>query len=233
MRRIALLLIVASSLSAGVCPADILNDGGFETSAAWAGFPTGGTLTANAANESQWWFGGSDGTWLRRNKAGYAPEGSWCAGATDMSGPPGALLQFVPLADEIKATLSFQYLLWRGEWGDTTAHYAVYGWHEGDTIDLSVSGPGSGTEILSGDLTTPAYYGAGNPQDYFSTQSDLGDIDTEEEFDYIGVWIQYSVQGGSFYVDDVHLNLTPVPEPATLSLLGVGALAILLRRRVR
>lgn len=230
MMRATGLLLVISALS-GICLADSLNDGDFETAAAWAGAT--GSLTANAANASQWWYGSGTNVWIRQGKPGYAPMGQYCAGVMDGMGPSVGLLQFVPLNEEIKVTVDFLYLLWRGDFGETSARYGVYVWKEGDLIDLSETGPGpAATEILSGTLVPPpSYGGAGNPKDYFAAWSHEAPLVNSSQYDYIGFWIQYEIWGGSFYVDDVKLNLTPVPEPATLGLLAAGTVAIFFRRR--
>ncbi len=38
---------------------------------------------------------------------------------------------------------------------------------------------------------------------------------------------------GRFDIDDISVDATPIPEHATMSLLGLGALAMVLRRKIR
>ena len=51
---------------------------------------------------------------------------------------------------------------------------------------------------------------------------------------FFDVFTELSVDGGSTWIPSAsssHVNLTPTPEPATLSFMGLGALALLARRR--
>lgn len=229
MRTLVLLTITAALISANVSSAATLTDGNFETITAWAGSTA--TLTVNDTNASKWWYGTGTISWIRQNKADYAPLNDYCAGIADTYGTSCGLVQFVPITDETTINLSFQYLLWYGDMEPTTLDYAIVGWHKDSVINLSVNGLNGITTILNGTLTTPEYYGQGKePRTFFESFGTSGTINPTD-YDYIGIWFRYTSDGGSFYVDDVNLNITPVPEPATIALLGLGGLIIVLRRR--
>lgn len=228
MRKLTLLTLATTFFGVNVCSAVSLNDGDFETLEAWSGSTS--VVTVNAASASKWWFGDEPLGWIRQGDPKYAPVNQFCAGVVDGYGRSGGLVQFVPVTDETSFTLSFRYLLWFGDMEPTTVDYAVVGWHADDVIDLSTNGLDATPKILSGALSSPEYYGQGDPAPYFTLFSASHSIDATE-YDYIGVWFRYTIDGGSFYVDDVKMNLTPVPEPATLGLLGLGGMAFLLRNR--
>ncbi len=222
MQRLALpLLSVLVSTALLIAPpsfgATTLIDGGFETTAAWAG--PASDVTASAADAGVWWTG--------------PDTGEYCAGDADgyYSGAfSGGLLQFVAVNGMHSVSLSFDYLLWRGEYGSTKMHYAVYGWEESDSIDLTAAGPGADATAIIGPtlLTSPVYSGAAPPKSHYTSASDTGAF-APGAFDYVGVWIDYRLLGGSFYIDNVQMEL--LPEPATLSLLGLGGIVLLRRRR--
>jgi hypothetical protein len=236
MRRFIMLMLVVPALTVVNAYASIsLTAPGFEESAAWGGQQS--EIVANAAYTNTWWYGEGDvdpvdgpNLWILKNTPGYAAEGNNCAGVMDGEGLSGGLMQIVPISDETQLSISFQYLLWFGDYAASTGSYAVYGFKEDDIIDLGISGPGIGKEILSGDLDGDVYYGFGPPMDNYNTTADSIDIE-QGEYQYIGVWFQYEIFGGSFYVDNVQLNITPAPEPGTLGLLGLGSGVLVLHRR--
>lgn len=230
MQRLTWLLLAAIlfvAVASETRAADALTDGGFEMSTAWS--PPSPAVTVNAINASQWWIGPETDTWARIDTAGYARTGNYCASDTDGFGGSGGLVQFVPVADAHIIDVSLEYVLWKGDHGETTATYTLYGWDAGDTITLDSSGPGpAATEIVSVDLVSPAFPGGADPKDVYNPSSCSGQI-LPNTYDYVGLWIEYEIWGGSFFVDNVSMNLSP--EPGTLAVLGAGALLLIRRRR--
>ncbi len=234
MRTLILLMTAVMLIGVNVCTAASLYDGDFEDDNSWAGTTPTGTLTADDSVAHLWWFGQDTNGWIHQEGGNYAASGNKCAGCLVGYGTSGGLMQLVPITNEINLSLSFQYLLWTGDRGNTTADYAIVGWNEGDVIDLGnldMTNPGNLDVILSGHLTTPTYPGDNNPGASYAPPYGTTTSITPDTYDYVGIWFQFKLNGGSFYVDDVNLNITPVPEPATIALLGLGGLIIVLRRR--
>jgi len=218
----------------GVCTAvadNALADGGFEDPASWQVYHD--SVTVQAANASKWWVGGDATGWTRPLASEYPfppLSGQACAGDNDGAGPSAGLVQFVPAGGtHTTVSVSFHYLLWAGA-DVTTFTYGVFGWNEGDVIDLGMAGPGLEANVLVGPTTLaqPEYYGDWPPADHYTLQTETATFGPGQ-YDYIGVWFQYELAGGSFYLDEATLATTP--EPTSLSLLGFAGLTLLRRRR--
>lgn len=227
MHRLTITLFCLGTVGLCAAGADtLLADGGFESASAWDAYHT--SVTASAGNAQQWWVGG-DSTGWQRPGAFYPRSGSYCAGDPDGVGDSAGLVQFVPTGGtHTSVTVRFHYLLWAGT-DVTRLTYGVFGWDEGDTIDLSPAGPGPDANVLVGptELTEPGYYGTWPPGDHYTEQLETASFG-QGQYDYVGVWFQYSLDGGGFYLDDATLTMTP--EPTSLTLLGLGGLALLRRR---
>jgi hypothetical protein len=211
--------------------ANVLTDGGFETSAAWAGNHS--SVSVSAANANRWWAGEPLDEWIRKTGSTYPHSGQYCAGDPDgVSVPSSALVQFVPVNGTHTINLQFYYLLWLGEWGDTSMTYAVYGWNEGDTIDLSASGPGGDATVILAPktLSTPQCPIYGIPSENYGLET-AGGTFLPDQFDYVGVWVQYELFGGSFYLDDVQMQLLPEPATGLMLLAGAAGLRMISRRK--
>jgi len=85
----------------------------------------------------------------------------------------------------------------------------------------------SGELDVSGTATTSAYTGTGHIFNWDIDASTFGGISGALEGSPLN--IQLVSEAGYIFVDDV--SLTAVPEPSTTALLGLGALALILRRR--
>ena len=231
MNRFALCSLVCGLVFAtctGASGGNALTDGGFEAPGSWNAYSA--TVQVNSSNSGSWWVGGDNSGWIRQGDPSYAYAGQYCAGDADGYGGSNGIVQFVPVDggnDEV--SVSFYHLLWYGE-GSTSMQYGVYGWNEGDTIDLGSGGPGADATVILGPktLNQPQYYGDGSPYDDYSLET-ASDTFTAGQFNYVGIWMQYELDGGSFYVDDVGVDLAP--EPATMLLLCGAAGPLLLKRR--
>jgi hypothetical protein len=105
----------------------------------------------------------------------------------------------------------------------------VLNWYVGstlvDTIDRGMTSGGTFGTGTGGDLGTI------NSGDVVSLRADLTGGTVRS-----GTVETYSNSGGSFYMNGpmtLDGTITAIPEPATMSLLGLGALAMVLRRKIR
>jgi hypothetical protein len=220
MAFVALLSVSAS--------AAVLHDGDFELLDQWQAYH--GSVSVDAAGVGAWWVGGDSTGWAAYG-GGVAPQGSTCVGDADGYGASCGLTQYAPVgSDWDRVSIDFDFLLWKGE-GSTRVTFGLFGWSEGDTIDLSSAGPGGdAVELLAlTTLSSPAYSGDNSPSDDFTHAHYEADL--SGGIDYVGVWIQYRLNGGSFYLDDVTMDATLIPEPTTIVIFACSAAAIGIRRR--
>lgn len=229
MYRMTLVLLLTGWV--GVCTAvagNALADGGFEDPASWQAYHHSVTVQPDTA--STWWVGGDTAGWGHQQSY-YPHTGLSCAGDNDGVGISAGLVQFVPAGGtHTSVSVGFHYLLWKGE-GESSLTYAVFGWDEGDVIDLSETGPGADGDLLVGPTTLdePVYrYDPWPPADGYQEQQETATFGPGQ-YDYIGVWFQYELDGSSFYLDDV--SVTTTPEPTSLALLGFAGIALLRRRK--
>jgi hypothetical protein len=132
----------------------------------------------------------------------------------------------------------------------------THAWSSSDTYTLSLSAHEAGWQVgsagdafsvqlreaVSGDLlwdsgdqnvdgtlvNTPPYEFTGTGH-LFEWTIDASAFTEGTEGQLLNIQLQSPNSGGSVYIDNVSLNL--VPEPSTTALLGLGGLALILRRR--
>jgi hypothetical protein len=87
------------------------------------------------------------------------------------------------------------------------------------TVTLVKNNDGTGSATVSG-------FGAGNTDSYTQNFATVGSVQ------YFQFGTDYDTAStGSAYIDDFQFAMTPVPEPASMAALGLGALALIRKRR--
>ena len=162
------------------------------------------TITASAGNA---------GLWQQAATWGYSALGGNPDGAmTGTSGGNDAMTQiFAMPADGTAMTFSFDFKTDSTMWVD--AFYMA----EGQSFDSSWNTPPdhTGFSELQLESTNGVWVNSG----LLSMTADAG-------YDYVGITLW---SGNNTFVDNV--SVTAVPEPATMSVLALGALGLLRRRR--
>ncbi len=120
-----------------------------------------------------------------------------------------------------------RYQGWSGSWGTMMANQYVSGL-AGDTVDFVFTGENL-TAMLQAWATAPVYdVGAGG----FTSRAQHTDVANEgiviRGFDDV---FFASAENATYATPQLIVDYTPVPEPATMSILGLGGLAALIRRK--
>lgn len=193
--------------------ANLLSNPGFETVV--PGYLDGNSnpsqVTVSSANA---------GVWVGRKRwmqldAGAAEGAYWAGNGANYNWMGQGMVQFVPNVPNADMTLQFVYK----QNGGTGLRYAVLGLNENDLVNLQV-GP-SATQIVAESENLAA---TGDAFETVTASFNSG------SYGFIGVYFELDTQlnpAGAEGVDNVSL----IPEPATLSLLGMGGVSLAMRRR--
>jgi len=185
--------------------------------------------------------------WVVTASGGGAPSTAWAStGLYSLAITPTGngfvwAIQFndIPTAEKLATTHLLQVdVHWTAsEWFDPDAN----GWVRWDQSALNGDGFVGWTQTTDANITdpqNPSYPGSWDPTNW-------GDNTRTLTYDFTGLgfttagatWAQFNVSFnmgnidgvGNMYIDNV--RLTPVPEPTTLALLGLGGALLVLRRR--
>ena len=209
--RTAIVLCAVLAM-AGVATAEMIVDGDFEATTLNQPIDPSGTPSANYIQGTQgdvgvWYHSGAKWSIMAGGPAGstlYADQGGW----SDLK----LMQSFAAPAAGTVLTLSGDYIC-GGAYQQTI--YAM-GLNAGDSIGLNGGGFIGGTELGSLRVDTTSTW---------STFSFDATVDASyAEVAFVAV---ISGDSGTRGVDTVSV----VPEPATMSILGLGALALIRRRR--
>jgi len=98
------------------------------------------------------------------------------------------------------------------------------------TISPFFSSPIAGQSAFTGN--SPNFPGNPRKDNWINSVATLGGISTGDNFAirFRGA-SDISVSGDGWLIDEVSISAAPVPEPATMAVLGIGALGMLRRRR--
>jgi hypothetical protein len=212
MMKIKIVVLMLVVMVVGVAQANLLPNSGFEEGV-WAPKGQPDYWIASYASWTSAW------TWA--NGPGIADwQGKKCLKLNGWStGSDNDFYMYVPASENVEYSFSVWAKAIPGKTAD--AAVAIY-WYDaggdklGPTNHLTPTTVGDKWTYVSWTLTSPA----GTAEACF---------DLEGLFDN-GAWLEVGVpnpDGGGIYYDDVHM----VPEPVTLSLLGLGGLALLRRKR--
>jgi len=159
------------------------------------------------------------------NRIGAA-DSSWEEGSYGWSGFYSSS-SFWGLQTSSSYVMMQRYQGWSGVWGTMMANQSVTG-VAGDVVDFTFTGEDL-TAIMQAWATSPVYdVGAGG----FTSRAVHTDVANEgiviRGFD--GVKFA-SAENATYASPELIVNYTPVPEPATMSLLAIGGIAALIRRK--
>lgn len=224
MKKYVLMLMLVATMSIGYADILLADFEGATVPGEWSGGWDGGTLAVGptgATSGSQALSitpGGSDFTWSVQ----------YSGGILDLDATP---------------LLSVDVTWVNAEWQPGTAGVDDDDWVQMNEVFINATGQGQFGEAYLTDSQNPSYPGSWDPTNWpgpSHTRTLVWDLSS---YDMAGVdgWMQLLISCnmgngydagvgtyGNFYIDNVRLL---VPEPATLSLLGLGALVLRRRRR--
>ena len=205
--RTAIALCAVLAL-AGVASAEFITGGDFESAPIINDVDGAGGSTYTAGTQSNGvWYGGVKWTVQAGGPAGstmYADEGGWSDMKLMQSFATPAVGTVLTISGDYIASASYQKRI------------HVVGLTDGETVGLFGGGSIGGVELAQEGLSTASDWSS------FSF-----DATVDAAYDEVAVVFVISGDGGVRGVD----NVSVVPEPATMSLLGLGALALIRRRR--
>lgn len=226
------LLLLAGAFFAGVSHANFIQNGGFESTAAGTTFVVSDFVVNSASTYGKWldqntWATVSgDGTDHPLTGAAAAPTGytdsNW---GRQFPGSPGNTTQTLMqgfdasgLASGTELRLEFDYI----RIGAQTASFAIYGLDAGESWSRFPPNPCTNCDLLSGLL--PALTSGTQGWAHYDQTFTL-----PRTFQAIAIGFTFgsnTAAGASpLYVggiDEVSITATSVPEPATLSLIGLS-----------
>ena len=191
-----------------------------------------GTGAANDMNQDEWYTRGTRSTITHDIVNGNLDIDSnnnnvyFLMDLTDLENDPGAASEFQISFNVVSLTGSIDFFAFAGGGLD----YSGTGTGDGRIVFRTYGNPPSfsptqgatETQIVDGTTTTIASTGT------FTTSSfTLTDLDQSGDYVVIG----FASNSNDITIDNLQLSAFAVPEPSTAALLGLGGLALILRRR--